>query len=87
MRVGVRGELVADLGLELLDLLGQSRQYGDERVGAAGLDERVGPGQAAGRIGQAGVQRGGVGASAVADRGQPPAQSGRGEPVDAVLGV
>jgi len=86
VRVGVQGELLADLLGQGLDLLGEGGQDGVQGRGDVGLRGAVVTGGAAGRCGQAGVQDGGVGAAAVAGAGQPGGQAPGREPVRAVLG-
>jgi hypothetical protein len=59
VRVGLRGELFGDLGVQSLDLLGEAGQHGVQGAGDVRLGGAVVAGDAAGRGGQAGVQRGG----------------------------
>src|SRR5271170_3490119 len=87
VRVGVQGELLADLLRQGLDLAGQDDQDGVQGAGDAGVGQAVVAGGAAGCGGQPGVQDGGVGAAAVAGAGQPGSQAPGAEPVGAVLGV
>src|SRR5262249_21868514 len=83
VRVGVVG-VAALLGQDP-DLGGDGGQGGQVCAGDAGQGLAVGAGGAAGCGGDAGVQRGRVGAAAVADAGKPGGQPFRGEPVEVVL--
>src|SRR6202034_900508 len=80
VRVGVQGQLLADLLGQGLDLLGEGGQDGEHGRGDVCLGGAVVTGGAAGRGGQAGVQDGGVGAAAVAGGGQPGCQAPGREP-------
>jgi hypothetical protein len=82
----VQGELFADAGGHGLDLGAQDAQHGHVGQGDGGVGVGVLAVQAAGGVGQAGVQVGGVDAAAVADRAEPGGQPSGRQPVGLGLG-
>src|ERR1700736_5097784 len=87
VRVGVSVELFGDLLGEGLDLFDEGVEGGQQRAGDVGRGGGLVVGGAARGGGESGVQHGGIDATAVADRGQPRAQTLGRQPVGAVLRV
>ncbi len=85
--VGVRVELVVDLGRECLDLGVQGLQQRDVGGGDRGLAGGVFAGGSAGCVDETLVQDGGVDLAGVALLARPLAEASGGEPVGAVLGL
>jgi len=85
--VGVQGQLFVDLNRQGFDLVGQAGKDSQICLGDAAFGSAVVSGGSSWRVGQAGVQDGGIGSAAVADAGQPGGQAFGREPVGTVLAV
>src|SRR4029079_5617941 len=85
--VGVQGQLFVDLNRQGFDLVGQAGKDSQICLGDAAFGSAVVSGGSSWRVGQAGVQDGGIGSAAVADTGQPGGQTFGREPVGTVLAI
>jgi len=78
--VGVGGQPLDDLAVQLVDLGADGAQGGDQAAGDRGAGLTFGATEPVGGVDQALVELGGGGPAAVADPAQEPAQAGLGQP-------